>query len=87
MLFVVCCSHYYRYLASREQYKEAFEVMREMREWNPTVNIVYYVNMETITAIHTALGIPLGSGRGGEGGDDHDGIEEDLNPMDEDSKA
>lgn len=90
-LCVACmadCNHGHdRYLASQEQYKDAYEVMREMREWNPSVNVVYYVQIETVTAVHAALGIPLGSGRGGDGDDDHDGIEEDLDTMADETTA
>lgn len=39
--------------------------MDEMRQRIPTVNMVYYVDISTIEAIHTGLGIPLGRGAGG----------------------
>ncbi len=38
--------------------------MDEMRQRLPTVNMVYYVDISTIEAIHTGLGIPLGRGVG-----------------------
>lgn len=55
--------------------------MREMREKIPNVNVAYYVNMPTIEAIHRALDIPLGSGRGGDEGQDGNdecGIDEEV---------
>lgn len=64
------------YLASQSQFQQAYDVMQEMREWNRSVNMVFYVNLATITAIHNALGIPMGSGKGAEGEDGD--IEEDL---------
>lgn len=39
--------------------------MEEMRQRLPTVNMAYYVEMSTIEAIHSGLGIPLGRGTGG----------------------
>ena len=38
--------------------------MQEMRQRIPTVNMAYYVDIKTIEAIHSALGIPLGRGIG-----------------------
>ena len=38
--------------------------MQEMRQRIPTVNMAYYVEIKTIEAIHSALGIPLGRGVG-----------------------
>ena len=38
--------------------------MEEMRQRIPTVNMVYYVDIRTLEAIHSALGIPLGRGIG-----------------------
>ncbi len=39
--------------------------MEEMRQRLPTVNMTYYVDIRTIEAIHSGLGIPLGRGVGG----------------------
>ena len=38
--------------------------MQEMRQRIPTVNMAYYVDIKTIEAIHSALGVPLGRGIG-----------------------
>ena len=38
--------------------------MQEMRQRIPTVNMAYYVDIKTIEAIHSAMGIPLGRGIG-----------------------
>ena len=40
--------------------------MEEMHQHVPTVNMAYYINTQTIEAVHTALEIPLRKG-GGEG--------------------
>ena len=40
--------------------------MEEMRQRIPTVNMVYYVDIRTLEAVHSALGIPLGRGIGAE---------------------
>ena len=41
--------------------------MDELRQRIPTVNMAYYVDIRTIEAVHSALGIPLGRGVGAEG--------------------
>jgi intraflagellar transport protein 140 len=75
-------------LASAQKFQEAYETMKEMRVRIPNVNIAYYVNLQTIEAIETTLGISKGHGRGAEEGHqqsegadldgDDDGIEEDV---------
>ena len=40
--------------------------MEELRQRIPTVNMAYYVDIRTIEAIHSALGVPLGRGVGAE---------------------
>ena len=40
--------------------------MEEMRQRIPNVNMVYYVDVRTLEAVHSALGIPLGRGIGAE---------------------
>lgn len=40
--------------------------MEEMREQIPSVNMAFYVDMQTIEAIHTALGLPMKHGMGAE---------------------
>lgn len=54
---------------------QAYSLMEEMRQRIPNVNMVYYVDVRTLEAVHSALGIPLGRGigaevqRGGVGGE------------------
>ena len=52
--------------------------MQEMRQRIPTVNIAYYVDIKTIEAIHSGLGIPLGRGIGADvtHGGDNGNVEE-----------
>ena len=38
--------------------------MEEMHQHMPSVNMAYYVNAQTIEAVHTALQIPLRKDRG-----------------------
>eukprot|EP00058_Branchiostoma_floridae_P021724 XP_002607214.1 hypothetical protein BRAFLDRAFT_118626 [Branchiostoma floridae] len=52
--------------ARQENYPRAYQLMEEMRQRIPTVNMAYYVNMRTIEAVHRALDIPLGRGMGAE---------------------
>ena len=38
--------------------------MKELRQRIPSVNMAYYISMQTIESVHTSLGIPLGRGIG-----------------------
>jgi len=55
------------YLASAEQWPQAYETIQTMEQRIPNVGINYYVRMTTIEEIHKQLGIPLGSSGGGSG--------------------
>ena len=46
---------------------QAYSLMEELRQRIPTVNMAYYVDIRTIEAVHSALGMPLGRGVGAEG--------------------
>eukprot|EP00051_Salpingoeca_urceolata_P027733 m.483017 g.483017 ORF g.483017 m.483017 type:complete len:1380 (-) comp22745_c0_seq1:34-4173(-) len=70
------------YIASTDDFQRAYELMQEMRNKIPNVNMAYYVNMRTIEAVHRALDIPLGRGHGAE--DDESGEEIDEDVADED---
>ncbi len=57
--------------------------MQEMRQRIPTVNMAYYIDIRTIEAVHSTLGIPLGRGIGAEvmhggGGEEESGGEESV---------
>lgn len=43
--------------------------MKEMRQRIPNVNLTYYIDIRIIENIHTAMGVPLGRGMGGEAAD------------------
>ena len=45
---------------------QAYSLMEEMRERIPSVNMGFYIDMQTIEAIHTALGLPMKHGLGAE---------------------
>eukprot|EP00049_Salpingoeca_infusionum_P004465 m.79743 g.79743 ORF g.79743 m.79743 type:complete len:1348 (+) comp12578_c0_seq1:46-4089(+) len=51
------------YLASREEYDEAYQYMQQLSQRVPGANIAFYVNMHVVEAVHKALNIPLGTGR------------------------
>lgn len=52
--------------------------MEEMRERIPSVNMAFYVEMQTIEAIHTTLGLPMKHGLGAEAPQQQQGdVEED----------
>ena len=55
---------------------QAYSLMQEMRQRIPTVNMAYYVDIKTIEAIHSALGIPLGRGIGADTTPGHGDLEE-----------
>ena len=40
--------------------------MEEMRERIPSVNMAFYIDMQTIETIHTSLGLPMKHGLGAE---------------------
>ena len=40
--------------------------MKEMRQRIPNVNLTYYIDIHVIENVHTAMGVPLGRGVGGE---------------------
>jgi len=40
--------------------------MEEMRERIPSVNMAFYIDIQTIEAIHSVLGIPMKHGMGAE---------------------
>ncbi|XP_019615052.1 PREDICTED: intraflagellar transport protein 140 homolog [Branchiostoma belcheri] len=63
--------------ARQENYPKAYQLMEEMRQRIPTVNMAYYVNMRTIEAVHRALDIPLGRGMGAEKNMRAESMEED----------
>ena len=45
---------------------QAYSLMKEMRQRIPSVNLAYYIDIRTIETVHSALGIPLGRGIGGD---------------------
>ena len=51
---------------SLASFMQAYSLMEEMRQRIPNVNMVYYVDVRTLEAVHSALGIPLGRGIGAE---------------------
>lgn len=55
-------------------------MMQEMQSRIPTVNMAYYINMRTIEAVHSTLGIPLGRGTnaGKKIGHSNDSDEDDM---------
>ena len=64
-----------RRLVAVEDYKQAYAMMQELRERIPNVNVSFYVGIKTIEAVHRALDIPLGTGRGGA---DEDAIDDET---------
>jgi intraflagellar transport protein 140 len=52
------------HFAQAKHYREAYRLMEEMHQHMPSVNMAYYVNAQTIEAVHTALQIPLRKDRG-----------------------
>lgn len=64
-------------LALNQNFQGAYDMMRQMRDRIPNVNMAYYINQQTIETVENTLGIPKGHGRGAEehggGGDGGDG--------------
>lgn len=66
---------------------QAYDLMGEMRDHMPSVNMAYYINIKTIETIHAALEIPLGRGGGvgrmgeegrGDGASEDESVGEDV---------
>merc|ERR1712000_647960 len=58
------------HLASREDYRQAYELMQDIRRALPRAKLTLYVSPKTIEDVHSALDIPLNQGHGPSQGDD-----------------
>ena len=58
-LLLVC-----RRLADLEEYRQAYDLMTEMRERIPGVQMGLWMKQSVVEDVHRALGIPLGRGTG-----------------------
>ena len=67
---------------------QAYGLMEELRQRVPTVNMSFYVEIQTIEAIHNSLGIPLGRGIGADmAGGRQQAKESDEESVDEDDDS
>ena len=57
----------YRYIHSVYNVQsQAYSLMEEMRERIPSVNMAFYINIQTIETVHATLGMPMKHGLGAE---------------------
>ncbi|XP_064415198.1 intraflagellar transport protein 140 homolog [Latimeria chalumnae] len=54
-VYSILVEHY----SQQGNFQMAYRCLEEMRKKLPSVNLTYYVNQQTVEAIHQALGIPL----------------------------
>ncbi|XP_065898421.1 intraflagellar transport protein 140 homolog isoform X2 [Dysidea avara] len=47
-------------------YQKAYSLMEEMRERIPSVNMAFYIDIQTIETVHATLGVPMKHGLGAE---------------------
>jgi len=49
-------------------HSQAYQYMQDLRSRLPTINLSYYINMRTIEAVHTAVGVPVRGAQGYDNG-------------------
>merc|ERR1712136_532953 len=51
------------YYAAQGNYEKSYHYMQELRSRMPTINMSYFINMQTLEAIHQAVGVPITNNR------------------------